>query len=168
MFGGVLAAGFALSLGPPADPGQTWTPYGLLSSLPAVGSFRAPARFAVMVLLGLAFFAAHGARRILTTGSGGRVILLALVPLMLSEYFVVGFPNGSPQPFQVPAIYRADALIGTRALVSLPDYHGKPEWFFEPDYLFYSTAHWRPIANGYGRAAPPNHFAAGGSSSCQR
>jgi hypothetical protein len=45
-----------------------------------------------------------------------------------------------------------------RALVSLPDYHARPQWFFEPDYLLYSTSHWRSIANGYGRSSPPSHF----------
>ena len=41
--------------------------------------------------------------------------------------------------------------------MSLPDYSTGPEWYFAADYLLFATAHWRPIVNGYGRAAPPEH-----------
>jgi hypothetical protein len=40
---------------------------------------------------------------------------------------------------------------------SLPDYSGQPDWFLGGDYLYYSTAHWRPIVNGFGRTEPPGH-----------
>jgi hypothetical protein len=46
-----------------------------------------------------------------------------------------------------------------RALVSLPDYWERPDWFVGGDYLLYSTAHWRPIVNGFGRTAPPGYNA---------
>ena len=150
--------GFSLSLGPSPPPDNAWTLFGALSSLPGVSSFRAPARFALVLLFALSVFAGCGARRMAAAGVYGRVILAVLLPLMLSEYFVVQFPNGKPQPFEAPAIYRTEAVHAARALVSLPDYHARPEWFFEPDYLLYSTAHWRSIANGYGRSSPPNHF----------
>ena len=78
---------------------------------------------------------------------------------MLSEYYVVKFPGGKPDHFEVPAIYRAEAMRGAKAIVSLPDYHARPEWFFEPDYLYYSTGHWRSIVNGYGRSSPPDYLA---------
>ena len=158
VYGALLIAGFALSLGPAVPPDTSWTAFGLLSSLPGVGSFRAPARFALVLLFALSVFAGCGARRI-AGGMAGRIILIALLPLMLSEYFVLQFPNGKPQPFPVPAIYGAPAVAGARGLVSLPDYTTRPPWFLEPDYLFYSTAHWRPIANGYGRSSPPTHVA---------
>jgi hypothetical protein len=46
------------------------------------------------------------------------------LPIMLREWFVVGFPLGKPQPFEVAAIYRVPELQQARALVSLPDYRG--------------------------------------------
>jgi hypothetical protein len=154
VYGGLVTIGFALSLGPSE---QSWTPFEALSLLPGIGSFRAPARFTVLLLLGLAVFVSLGAQWILAVGRRGRVLLLVLVPLMLSEYWVVKFPNGKPQRFDVPPIYRAEALGNAKAIVSLPDYYGKPQWFFEPDYLYYSTGHWRPIVNGYGRSSPPEY-----------
>jgi hypothetical protein len=155
LYGGLLTIGFTLSLGPSE---RSWTAFGAFSMLPGVASFRAPARFAVLVILGLSLFVSLGAQRMRAAGQGGRVLFLLLVPLMLSEYYVVKFPNGKPARFDVPAIYRAAALTNAKAIVSLPDYYARPEWFFEPDYLYYSTAHWRPIVNGYGRSSPPDYL----------
>ena len=154
LYGGLLTLGFTLSLGPSE---RSWTPFEAFSLLPGGNSFRAPARFTVLLLLGLSVFAGLGAQRLAAAGPRGRAILFALLPLMLSEYYVVGFPNGKPKKFDVPPIYRAEALAGATAILSLPDYHGAPDWFFEPDYLYYSTAHWRPIVNGYGRSSPPGY-----------
>jgi hypothetical protein len=90
-------------------------------------------------------------------GRRGTALVIALLPLMLSEWYVVGFPNGKPQPVAIPAIYRTREVRTARALVSLPSYRGTAEWFLEADYLYYSTLHWRPIVNGFGRAEPPDH-----------
>jgi len=80
-----------------------------------------------------------------------------VLPLMLVEWYVVGFPSGKPQPFPIPAIYRLPALQAAHAIVSLPDYRGTRQWYSGADYLYFSTAHWRPIVNGFGRAEPPEH-----------
>ena len=58
IYGGLLTAGFTLSLGP-SD--RSWTVFGAFSMLPGVASFRAPARFAVLVILGLSVFVSLGA-----------------------------------------------------------------------------------------------------------
>jgi hypothetical protein len=41
----------------------------------------------------------------------------------------------------------------------LPEYWGTTDWVLGGDYLYYATAHWRPIVNGFGRAAPPGYDA---------
>jgi hypothetical protein len=82
---------------------------------------------------------------------------MAMVPLMLAESFVVDFPGGKPESHPVPAIYLTPQLRSARSLVSLPEYRGMPDWFLGGDYLYYSTVHWRPIVNGFGRAEPPSH-----------
>jgi len=87
----------------------------------------------------------------------GNVALTAILLLMLSEWYVVKFPGGKPQPFPVPAIYRSEVLRSARALVSLPEYRGAPDWYRGADYLYFSTAHWRPIVNGFGRTEPEGH-----------
>ena len=149
---------FALSLGPPAgaDAGS-WNVFSALASMPGVGAFRAPARFALLVILGLSVLAAFGANMLDRATVQTRILLLAAIPVMLSEWYVVGFPGGKPSPFMVPAIYHVDAIRSAQAIVSLPDYRGTPAWFKGADYLYFSTAHWRPIVNGFGRAEPADY-----------
>jgi hypothetical protein len=123
-----------------------------------VVGFRAPARFGLIVLLGTSMFAAYGAAEALRRwGRPAALSLGLLVPLMLAEWFVIGFPAGKPRPETVSAVYSHPAVRSARALVSLPDYRGTATWYDGADYLLYATTHWRPIVNGYGRAEPPDH-----------
>ncbi len=156
----LVVTGFLLSLGPAPEllGGSLLAPFGWLSALPGFAGMRAPARFALLLTLGVAGLVAIGVTAITrATGWRGRIATAALVPLMLAEWFVVAFPAGTPRPAPVPAIYRAEPLQTARSLVSLPDYQNATDWVLGGDYLYYSTAHWRPIANGFGRATPPNH-----------
>jgi len=150
----------ALSFGPSptaAPPALTWMmPFDWLSRLPGVGGLRAPARFALLVLLAMSVLAAAGAawlhRRY---GTVGRTASVLLIPLMLSEWFVVGFPRPSPAP--IPPVYRYLAQVPARAVVSLPMHRSPTDWWLEADYLYYSTAHWCPIVNGAGRSQPADY-----------
>jgi hypothetical protein len=133
-------------------------PFTWLTALPGLDAVRAPARFAALVMLGLSGLAGLGAAAIVRRfGWAGRALLIALVPLMLLEWFVVDFPARTPQPHPIPAIYQSEALRSARALVSLPEYQDTTDWVLGGDYLYYSTAHWRPIVNGFGRTTPPGH-----------
>jgi hypothetical protein len=159
LLGGIA---LALSLGP--SPGAVragssdWTPFGLFSAVPGMTLFRVPARFVQLVTLALAIFAAAGAEALRARlGRAGRVITLILVPIMLGEWYLVDFPGGPPQPENVPVIYRQLATRTARAIVSLPEYVGGPEWFMEADYQYYSTVHWHPIVNGYSRTEPQGY-----------
>src|SRR5262249_5705769 len=121
--------------------------------------FRVPARFVLLVTLALAMMAALGAATLHTKMKrGGRVLTLLLVPVMLGEWFLVDFPGGAPQAERIPPIYRQLARMTPRAVVSLPDYIGGPEWFEEADYEYYATAHWHPIVNGYSRTEPSDYL----------
>ena len=155
----LAATGFLLSLGPaPAFlGGAPLAPFGWLSALPGFGGMRAPARFALLLTLGIAGLAAIGVAAIGRAGGWTRIATAALAPLMLAEWFVVDFPARIPVPEPIPAIYQTAAIRTARSLVSLPDYRNVPEWPRGGDYLYYSTAHWRSIVNGFGRAEPPGH-----------
>ena len=146
-----------LSFGPAASP-AAHSVYSLVARLPGLSGFRAPGRFGLLVLLGAAVFASFGVDALVRARPRARTAIGAiLLPLMLSEWFVIGFPGKRPQPFVIPEVYRSPVIASARALVSLPEYRGDPHWFWETDYLLYSTAHWRPIVNGYGRWEPPTH-----------
>ena len=156
----IAIVALALSLGPAVTrPEEGWRAFDLLARLPGLGGFRAPARFAQLVLLALSAFVALAVAALQSRfPRRGAIAAALLLPVMLSEWYVVGFPLGKPQPFGVPPIYRVPELRQARAIVSLPEYRGTPNWPLGSDYLFFSTAHWRPIVNGYGRSEPPNHF----------
>ena len=141
---------------PAAAWGSALAPFGWLASLPGFSGMRAPARFALVCMLGLAGLAALGASWMSArAGRRGTIVLSAIVPLMLLEWFVVDFPAGKPEVHPIPAIYRTPEVRAARAIASLPEYRDRPDWFMGGDYLYYSTAHWRPIVNGFGRSEPP-------------
>jgi hypothetical protein len=146
---------FALSLGPASPQDWGWTPFGLFARLPGMTLFRVPARFALLLMLALAVLAGVGAwdlRRRLSART--RLATILILPILLSESCVVDFPRGGPSPLPIPAVYRYLATLPPGAVVSLPDFLQTAEWYREADYLYYSTAHWKPIVNGYGRATP--------------
>ncbi len=111
----VTGIALALSFGPSWPQGAgNYRLFDLFMRLPALGGFRAPGRFALLVLLGLSLLAAtgvaHWQRRY---GRAVVAIVLLLVPLMLSEWFVVNNPAGRPQPMIPPAswpIHRSGRL----------------------------------------------------------
>ena len=151
-------AAFLLSLGPTPAFGAVLAPFNWLAALPGGAGMRAPARFAAVVTIGIAGLAAIGVDAIVSRWPRrGDSIAYVLVPLILAEYFVVGFPAGRPAPQPIPSIYETPELRSARALVSLPEYQGTERWFLGGNYLYYSTAHWRPIVNGFGRATPEGY-----------
>jgi len=158
VFVALAVLGFLLSLGPapPLLGGPALAPFGWLATLPGFSGMRAPGRFALMCMLGWSGLTACGwAAATRRLGRGSTWATLVLVPLMLAEWFVVDFPAGKPEVHPIPPIYRTPEIRGATALVSLPEYRDQPDWFKGGDYLYYSTAHWRPIVNGFGRSEPP-------------
>ena len=155
----LLAGGFLLSLGPspPLLGGPALAPFGWLARLPGFSGMRAPGRFGLVCMMGLSGLAAIGASTISRRlGKMGPAAVVLLVPLMLAEWFVVGFPSGKPEPEGIPSIYLTPQVRSARAIASLPEYRDRVDWFKGSDYLYYSTAHWRPIVNGFGRSEPEN------------
>lgn len=155
---GVVAAVLALgpSSGEVASGSFGWTPFGILAHVPGLSLFRIPARYTELLSLALALLAATACaashRRF---GRAGRALTMALTLLLLSEFYVVKFPGGAPQPFPVPAVYQYIATLSPGAVLSLPDYARTPLWFQEADYQYFSTAHWHPTVNGDSREWPP-------------
>lgn len=154
----LLAGGVALSLS--FGPSSGFSPYDLLVHFPAMSLVRAPARFALLVMLAVALLVGIGVAEL--RNRLGRRAPAALVPLALiglSESYVIGFPGGKPREMQTPAVYEFLNGLPAGPVLSLPTYAGTPEAFRESDYLLFSTAHWRPIVNGFGRQDPPGHAA---------
>ncbi len=154
----VLASGviaLALSLG----PGAGHSPFDLFSSLPAMDLLRAPARLALLVMLALALLAAIGAARLRAWAPRTATVALAVLALAgLAESFVTNFPGGKPPVMKIPEIYLELNRLPPGPVLSLPTYRFALDNFHEADYLLFSTAHWNPIVNGFGRHEPPGHM----------
>lgn len=149
---GVLA--LALSFG----PGGGHSAFDLFSSLPAMGLLRAPGRLALLVMLGLGLLVAIGASRLRAASPRwGAVALALLAAVGLGESYVVGFPGGKPPVMKIPEIYQELNRLPPGPVLSLPSYRFAPDSFHEADYLLFSTVHWNPIVNGFGRHEPPAH-----------
>ena len=153
----LIAGGVALVLswGPTA---LGVAPFDLLARLPGMSMLRAPARFALLVMLAVAVLSAYGmAFLVKRQGRRGWVVVACLAAAFLGESFLVRFPAGQPQPFAIPEVYHRLVSLPPGAVLSLPTYRATSEAFREADYLFYSTRHWHPIVNGFGRHEPAAH-----------
>jgi hypothetical protein len=159
VLGAVLTAGavgLVLSFGP-SPSGML--PFDLAARMPGLSLLRAPARFALLVMLAAALLSAVGVRALLLSRFGrlARLGVGAALVLFFVESFVVAFPAGKPARIEVPPAYHLLARLPPGAILSLPSYRDSPEAFREADYLLFSTVHWRPIVNGGGRQEPPHH-----------
>jgi hypothetical protein len=133
--------------------------------VPGFDGMRVPARYAMIVTLGLA---ALSAIAIAATGRGRRPASVVAGVLIVLEGLAVPMPiNQNSTEYQqtglaplpasvatgraVPAVYRYIAQLPPSAVVvELP--LGEPA--FDVRYMFYSTNHWKPLVNGYSGGAP--------------
>ena len=144
LYAGLAVAGFALSLGTTL-PGYA----ALYDWLPPLHFIRAPSRFSLAGLLGLAVLAAAGVawvRQIPRVRRGAAIALIAplvCVLHLIETWKPIGHPTLSYSP--PPAVYDwLAAQSGEFGVVELP---ADPEQ--NTTSLVYSTFHWKPLVNGY-------------------
>ena len=152
-----VAGGIALALS--FGPGISGhMPCDYFAKLPVMGLLRAPARMALVVMLALSVLVAVGSAYLRTRWRQPATVLLTVAAVLgLWESYVVGFPGGTPPREPIPAAYTRLASLPAGPVLSLPTYRFAPDNFREADYLLFSTAHWFPIVNGFGRHEPPGH-----------
>jgi hypothetical protein len=159
----VLMCAWWLSLGPLprvlGRPLEIWSPYRLLYDwVPGFDGMRAPARFAMIEALALS--ALGGLALAQLGGRAGGIAAAVLSAIFLIETHVAPIPlNASSlvrgfvtpearvyRPARAPAVYHAVAQTAADAVVLEMPFGG-------PDYdlraVYYSTAHWRRLVNGY-------------------
>jgi len=153
----VLAVGFEVSGGP-------MPLHYLHGHVPGMGGIRAPARFVVVALLGLAILAAHGVA-FLTTRLPRRVAPVAaflIGAFLLCELAApiprVDLPTGTDDL----AVYRALATKPAGAVVELPLIDPSAGdgfvWVFvETPRMLYATLDWHPRLNGYSGSFPDGY-----------
>ncbi|HSS75623.1 MAG TPA: hypothetical protein VLV54_02660 [Thermoanaerobaculia bacterium] len=138
----------------------SWVYEPLMRVIPGLSGMRVPARFYVFTSLTLVWFAARGVDGLLRriAKPRARLALAAVFALILAVELTPRPLRWVPLPREeeIPDAYR---WIGrepsVKALVELP-IHRNPD---ENEYLYNSTVHWKPIANGYSGYLPASHEA---------
>jgi len=142
----MAVAGFVLSLGT-ATPVYGW----LFTIFPPLQGLRAAARFGNLFLLGLALLAGIG----LAAWKPARWIAIAALVLVNAEALRAPFTY---TPFTgIPELY--SMLAKEPGPVVLAEQPFFPRWaiFQNSHYVLASTAHWRPLMNGYSGYTPDSY-----------
>ena len=138
-------------------------PYALLYEfVPGFDGVRAPARFAMIVILGLGALTAFSIRRPAAAAIAGTLIVLEslAIPMPLNQNDTnYSQRHLRPLPNRVSLDDSRDLydfvarLPSPAAIVELP--LGEPA--FDVRYMFYSIRHWKPLVNGYSGGAPDDY-----------
>ena len=146
----IAATAVVLSLG-------THTPvYGWLYAVfPPLASIRAVARFGVLWMLAVGVLAGLGLA-VLVRGRSSRLgVSVGIVLIVAVNAEALRAPHTFERFRGIPRVYELLAdLRDPVVLVEVPFY--PPEAvFMNAEYVFNSTAHWRPLMNGYSGFTPP-------------
>jgi hypothetical protein len=142
VYGTAIAVAWDASLGP---SGRTY-PW-LRSWLPALGFVRAPARLAIIVLLGMSVLTAFGLARIARLASG-RFVIVAVGAMLILEY------SATPLtvqwiPREPPQLYAWLSWQPRQVTLELPIPRPADVPLHDAFYMYAQTWHWQPLANGY-------------------
>jgi hypothetical protein len=139
-----------LALGPPIG---VWP---LVYWLPGMNFIRAPSRFMILAVLGLAVLAGVGFDRALRYVAPRRHLLasLATMALLVGEFTAIPFGLVPYQPKR-PAVDRW--LNGQPKPFSVAEVPVVPNERYQTAYMLHSMAHWQPTVHGYSGMRPPLH-----------
>jgi hypothetical protein len=159
-------AAFVMSLGPEIRSSgrlisETGPYHFFYSHVPGFDGLRVPARFAMLVVLFLSIAAGLGSAAIERRFRRGGAMAIAVGAFAVVEAFAAPIVvNGTVAEGRYetppPRVYTGDQVPGAyRFLKTLPApgtvvvEFPLGEWAYELRYVFYSTAHWHPLLNGY-------------------
>lgn len=134
------------SLGPNAGL-YVW----LAEVVPFMSFLRAPARFGVLALFGLAVLAGWGMAAVARQGRRAAVATMLVLGLVVLETRVA-WPLRPVPP--VPDAYRVLAGLPRAGTLVLHFPYRTGEWFPHVEHMFWSMWHWQPLVNGYSDYIP--------------
>jgi hypothetical protein len=150
----IAAVGLVLSLG-------TRTPvYGWLYSVfPPMHGLRAAARFGILFLLGMSALAGLGLAALRARHPGSRWLAAgAIAATALANVEALRAPFAYRRFDGIPGIYKLLATEPRVVLVEVP-FYPRQAVFENAEYVLNSTAHWRPLMNGYSGYVPASYAA---------
>lgn len=125
--------------------------------VPGFDLVRVPSRFATLTVLALAILAGFGLERLSRRWPRLAPVVLVLV---LGEFWLAPL-DARPYEVEIPAIDQWLATQGGRGpIVELPvadPRDGPRAASLHSTYMLHSTAHWRPLVNGYSGFTPASH-----------
>jgi hypothetical protein len=134
------------SLGPRAGL-YVW----LADVIPFMSFLRAPARFGVLTLAGLAVVSGVALATWLAQRRRAAVLAVAVMVLAAAELHV-RWPLRPIPP--LPAAYQMLAQLPKAGTLVLHFPYRSGEWFPHAEYMFWSSWHWQPMVNGYSDYIP--------------
>jgi hypothetical protein len=146
-------AGVLLSFGP-AMPGYTT----LYETFPPMQALRASARFGWLALLSLALLAGFAVARLNARWAARRSLAVAVssVLFILVNLEALRAPVGYTPFDRIPDTYTRLAAEPPGAVIELPIF--SPLHFARnAGYMLNSTAHWKPLVNGYSGFVAPQY-----------
>ena len=150
----LAVTGCVLSLGT-RTPAYGW----LYAAFPPLAGLRAASRFGGLFLLAAALLAAFGLAAVRTRLPRRAALVAGAATLALVTAEAARPPIPYTEFDGIPGIYRWLAHVpGPVVLVEVPFY--PPEAIFQnAEYVLNSTAHWRPLMNGYSGYTPASYRA---------
>jgi hypothetical protein len=146
-YASVVALAFWASFGPDAGLYQ-W----LYDTIPVFSWLRAPVRFGVVCVLGLAVLGGFAVAR-WSAGTRRAVWVGALlVPLTLTDLWVGPLRLTDPRP--VDPAHAALSRLPKGAVAEFPFFHRREDFHRHTEFMLFSTAHWQPLLNGYSDNIP--------------
>jgi hypothetical protein len=147
-------AGLVLSLG-------TRTPvYGWVYAVfPPMHGLRAAARFGILFLFAMSALAGLGLAALRERHPGSRrLAAVAIVLIALANVEALRAPFEYRRFDGIPGIYKLLAAEPRVVLVEVP-FYPRQAAFENAEYVLNSTAHWRPLLNGYSGYIPATYSA---------
>ena len=155
LYGGLLLLAGWASFGPEAGLYRV-----LYRVIPVFSLMRAPARFGVIVALGLAVSAGIAVRVLLArvpySTSVGMLIALAAAADLAVPLPAVPSGSGFREVPPVSPIYRMLRRLPPAPVIELPFWWRGSELHGHSIYMLSSTIHWMPLINGYSDYIPPD------------
>jgi hypothetical protein len=124
-------------------------------TIPFFTFMRAPGRFGILVVLALVVLAAPLLAAMLARMR--RPMLAGAVIALVATAELVGIPLTQYRRTEpISPIYSTLATLPPAAVVELPYWYQRHEYPRHAYYMLNSTAHWRPLINGYSDHIPPD------------
>ena len=148
-----------LSLGPELRLGDRvlTLPYRFFyRHVPGFNGMRVPARIFVLALLGGSVFVGWGAARLTRWHSS--IAGPVLLAFLLFEYRTYPLSRAMPPAPEIPAVYKELAKAPSPGAVLVLPIHEGEQITKESLYMYYSTAHWKPLVNGFSGWWPNDYW----------